>query len=308
MIYTKTKRTVALATLVSAAALSLTLKSNPDVPRDNYYEKLGITIPVTKNGSALSWAYYTDVLDNTADTLAARKEDYKTLDLLLTEARTIFKIPLFYTSGYIDSITNPRIDILANTAVTRPMINQEALVSSILDTITTYTEVIDKYFIKASIREESWYNPNISSHAGAIGLMQFTEKAWKRYGEGPYLSNVYNPEKNIQAGIRYYKWMEKEFSRKHPKWDKLTIGEKRDLLAAGYNGGPYLFIGKKSKLNWNMKKMPKESIEHAAKINIAMVQLRQEDLFRNIAFYREKIEKYGSELNNALWLTYNAVS
>lgn len=83
----------------------------------------------------------------------------------------------------------------------------------------------------------------------------------------------------------------------------MTVEQKRDLLAAGYNGG-HDKLGRKMK--WNIDKMPKETIEHVAKINAAMTQFHQEELFRNIAYYRGKIERYEST-QNIFWLAMNTL-
>jgi soluble lytic murein transglycosylase-like protein len=307
MKYKKANRIVQLTGIISAAALSLTSKSIYDISKDRIYDTMAPSISLVKSTVISNLPYYNDILDNTADSIAAIKKDYNTLDSLLNEARTALRVPLVYTNAYMDAVVNPAIDTLVNHAINRPTINQEALVSSILDTVSNYTEAVDKYFVKASIREESRYDPNIKSEMHAMGLGQFTRSTWKNFGEGPFLPNVYNPVKNIRATIKYYTWMEEEFSKYNPKWSSLTIPEKRDLLAAGFNGGPYRLMDKKYNVNWDLKKMPKQSRDHIIKINTAMEELRQEDLFRNIAFYRERIGKYELAVSNTYWTAFSAL-
>jgi soluble lytic murein transglycosylase-like protein len=290
-----TKQALTLAGIITAAALTLTSKPDTSIPKD-YYDKAGPKISLTKDFSDSRWIRYSDILDNDVDTLKAREKDYRALDSLVNEAKRY--MPLIFEKGYSDSVLN----ILVDQAVNRPMINQEALVNSILDTIRTYTEVVSKDFVKASVKEESWYNSKAESKTGALGFMQFTRSAWKHFGEESYLPNVYDPEKNIRAGIKYYKWMEEEFSKNNPKWNELTVSEKRDLLAAGYNGGPYKLMRK----NWDIDKMHQESIEHAKKINDAMISFHREELYKNIALHRNRVENHDRESGNAFWLAYDA--
>jgi len=301
----KTKRILTLTGIVTVAALSLTSKMDLNVPKNNYNTKIEPKISIIDSTSSSS-KYNMNVFSNLIDTILARQKDYETLDSLLFEARKMLSVPLVYHEKHLDSLEINRINSSVNEAITRPMINQEALVNSILDTTKAYTEVVDKYFIKASIREESMYTPKALSPTGAKGLMQFTRSAWKHFGEGQYLPNVYNPEKNIRAGLRYYRWMEEEFSNKHPQWDKLTIAEKRDLLSAGYNGGPYSIMSKK--VNWNINNMRDESIKHVAKVNAAIEQFQTEELYKNIASYRAKIERHELGRENVFWLAYDAAN
>jgi hypothetical protein len=203
-------------------------------------------------------------------------------------------------------LIDSRLDSLVYDVLNRPMINQEALVNSILDTISGYTDVVSKYLVKGSIREESWYDPKAHSGMGAKGLIQFTRPSWKSFGEGPFIPNVYDPVKNIQAGMRYYRWMEEEFAKANPDWENSTIAEKQDFLLTGFNGGPYLYLNdKKHKIMWDKNNMPKESVNHAVKVDNAMAQLYMEDLCRNIALYRGEVDRYETGNNNILWLAYS---
>lgn len=79
---------------------------------------------------------------------------------------------------------------------------------------------MDSAFIHAIISAESAYNPNATSHVGAMGLMQLMPFTAKRFG----VSNAYNPRQNIRAGVRYLKLLYKEFGS-------------LELAAAGYNAG-----------------------------------------------------------------------
>ncbi len=81
---------------------------------------------------------------------------------------------------------------------------------------------VDEALVHSIIKNESCYRVKAKSPVGAIGLMQLmprTAKAMK-------ISNPWNPEQNIQGGVKYISQMIKEFS-----------GDLH-LAVAAYNAGP----------------------------------------------------------------------
>ncbi len=92
---------------------------------------------------------------------------------------------------------------------------------------------VDPYFIKGLIRQESLFNSQVQSRAGAIGLMQIMPET----GRGLYANSkksppfndtiLFNPETNIQLGIQYIDQLNKRFNK-----------NKTHILIS-YNAGPH---------------------------------------------------------------------
>lgn len=88
---------------------------------------------------------------------------------------------------------------------------------------------VDPYLVFAIIKAESGFNPDAVSHRNAKGLMQITDGtgrwAVEKIGlKGDHNKIVYDPEKNIQIGCWYLRWL----------IDNLDDIE---LVIAAYNGG-----------------------------------------------------------------------
>jgi hypothetical protein len=80
---------------------------------------------------------------------------------------------------------------------------------------------VDPHLITAIIMTESGFNPRAVSRVGAKGLMQIMPRTARSLG----LKDVFNPEKNIEADVRYFKRLLDRFG-----------GNVRLALAA-YNAG-----------------------------------------------------------------------
>jgi hypothetical protein len=85
-----------------------------------------------------------------------------------------------------------------------------------LGSFTTGNAVIDGYILESSLKynidpllifaqmsQESSFRQKATSHKGASGLMQLMPATAARWG----VKNIYNPKQNIEAGVKYMRWL-----------------------------------------------------------------------------------------------------
>ncbi|MFD1215914.1 MULTISPECIES: transporter substrate-binding domain-containing protein [Microbulbifer] len=85
----------------------------------------------------------------------------------------------------------------------------------------------DWRMVVSQMYQESRFNPKARSFAGALGLMQVMPRTAGQMG----ISQLYEPENGIRAGISYLEWLEERF----PK--TLSFDQKIYFTLAAYNAG-----------------------------------------------------------------------
>jgi len=80
---------------------------------------------------------------------------------------------------------------------------------------------VDPALVAAVIEQESRFHPRAKSPVGARGLMQLMPRTGRWMGA----DNLYDPEQNIDAGVRYIAYLDRRFH-----------GDLKKIVAA-YNGG-----------------------------------------------------------------------
>lgn len=88
----------------------------------------------------------------------------------------------------------------------------------------------DWRLIVAQIYQESRFNPNAESSAGAVGLMQILPSTAVEIG----ISELHEPEAAIRAGVRYLSSLYERFE------DKLSFEDRTWFALAAYNAGFHL--------------------------------------------------------------------
>ncbi len=99
--------------------------------------------------------------------------------------------------------------------------NTKSEIMKMIDDVCNKYDV-DSKLVQAVVEQESGFNPNVKSKAGALGLMQLMPKTAEGLGVGDPL----NPKENIEGGVKYLKQLLDKFH-----------GNKILALAA-YNAGP----------------------------------------------------------------------
>lgn len=109
---------------------------------------------------------------------------------------------------------------------------------------------VDSNLVKAIIKAESNFNPNVVSSAGAKGLMQLMPENCKALG----VIDPFNIEQNIEGGVKHIK----EYI------DRYNGNIEMALMA--YNGGPTRMMNRGVKSIDDIYKMPKETQNYVPKV------------------------------------------
>lgn len=124
-------------------------------------------------------------------------------------------------------------------------------------------EIIDGTFVKSIILTESGGYSKAISRVGARGLMQLTKDTWNEVEDLNYYAFSFDPERNIEAGIKYLTWINNYCEKRYPYWEGLSTKEKQDIIATAYNGG----ITRLKKRDWDISQMPKETRHYVKRIS-----------------------------------------
>jgi membrane-bound lytic murein transglycosylase F len=87
----------------------------------------------------------------------------------------------------------------------------------------------DWRLLASMIYQESRFIPDVTSEAGAYGLMQIMPETGRNFG----IDITASPENNMRAGIKYIIWLHSIFDNLIP-----DTKERINFILAAYNAGP----------------------------------------------------------------------
>lgn len=144
-----------------------------------------------------------------------------------------------------------------------------SLIDKVYNEFPTLPEYLNQEFIREAVRIESTDNSKAISKKGARGLMQLTYSAWNEVEkELDYYPNVFDPQANLRAGLKYLLWINDYCESRHPEWSNLSNEDKRRTIMASYNGG----ASRLSNRGWEIERMYGETRDYITKIEKGMGQ------------------------------------
>lgn len=149
---------------------------------------------------------------------------------------------------------------MSSTSALSSLAHMQGTASAYDDLITAASEKygVPASLIKAVISTESSFNSSAQSSAGAKGLMQLMDGT----AQGLGVTNPFDPEQNIDAGVRYLSVQLKRYS-----------GQVNMALAA-YNAGPgkvnALGVSSDAELMARLNELPAETRKYIGKIERAL--------------------------------------
>ena len=144
----------------------------------------------------------------------------------------------WYQPSILEEVRKQEAYLLSNRSVKRrvfsPMLNRENGIISHYDSyFQRYAATIrwDWRLMAAQCYQESTFDPQAHSWAGACGLMQIMPSTADHLGLPR--SSIYDPEQNIAAAARYLGQLDRPFS------DISERSERIKFVLAAYNGGHF---------------------------------------------------------------------
>lgn len=203
-----------LVTLVARGEIDYTVcDENVALVNRTYYTILDVDTPVSFPQN-YAWGVRLTGSDKLAESL--------------NEWITVYKKTRGYALLYAKYFKNPRSKRIINSDFYSLTSGKVSVWDSYFK---EYSDTIgwDWRLLASLVCQESRFDPEAESWAGAYGLMQIMPSTGDFFGIDITLS----PENNIRAGVKYLKWLEEVFR------DKVPDGKERiKFILGAYNVGP----------------------------------------------------------------------
>ncbi|MDD5793521.1 MAG: lytic transglycosylase domain-containing protein [Clostridiales bacterium] len=145
--------------------------------------------------------------DNTKNILNALSKDNVTNAIstgseILGEGTNLQKIPLkINNSNILNLISGVKGGFTGNVTTESSSETMKKIYSSVNKYASEYG--VDPNLVLAVIKQESDFDPSVTSYAGAMGLMQLMPENCEEDG----VSNPYDIDDNIKGGVKQLKWL-----------------------------------------------------------------------------------------------------
>jgi len=176
-----------------------------------YYPNLDISLPISFE-QHIAWA--------------VRKNAPELLSFINKFLHEFLKTR-YYNAVHYKYLQSPRQIYLSNSEFAS--INGQKI-SAYDKTIRKYSEIIDwDWLLLASlIYQESRFNHEITSRAGAMGIMQLMPVTAQKFG----IDSASTAEEHIKAGVMYLQWLDRQLINK-----VICFEERKKFIIAAYNVG-----------------------------------------------------------------------
>lgn len=195
-----------------------------------YYSNIDVSIPVSMEQKS-AWAVATDnkALAESIDNWNASATDNKAVQEI---HRRYFELQK--SIDKINTILNVgnNSEGYSSSGPAKSSMQSATVISDYDDIFRRYADIIgcDWRLLAAIAWEESRFNPNATSWAGAAGLMQIMPRTASRNGLSS--AQIRNPERNIATGSKIFKALDNMFRKKVPDKE-----ERLKFVLAAYNAG-----------------------------------------------------------------------
>ena len=146
------------------------------------------------------------------------------------------KLDEWYKPGMVAQVKREENFLFSTRSVSRhvyaPFLDRSRGVISKYDDLFRRYAMLARWdwkMLAAQCYQESCFDPKARSWAGACGLMQIMPSTADHLGLSR--SELFNPERNIEAAVRYIAELELKFR------EVSSLAERRNFVLASYNGG-----------------------------------------------------------------------